>query len=127
MAACAVMALVYNQHTEFTQREVIRIKDIQKELRCRDQQIMLPDQLRPLLTAPHIHFRTPYDMADTQRQPRRLLRKGKVNRVPVLLGTNHDEGTEFVEPKGDKMTKKMYFAFTLNDLNFGCQTLRLKR
>ena len=43
--------------------------------------------------------------------PRRLLREGKVNHVPVLLGTNHDEGTEFVKPKGNKMTKAAYTIF----------------
>jgi para-nitrobenzyl esterase len=43
--------------------------------------------------------------------PRVLLQKGKVNRVPVLLGSNHDEGTEFVKPKGDKMTLAVYKKF----------------
>ena len=43
--------------------------------------------------------------------PLNLLRQGKVNQVPVLLGTNHDEGTEFVKPKESKMTLQLYKEF----------------
>eukprot|EP00943_MAST-04B_sp_MAST-4B-sp1_P005223 g5223.t1 len=43
--------------------------------------------------------------------PLNCLKKGQVNRVPVLLGSNKDEGTEFVKPKEDKMTLPLYKDF----------------